>query len=60
MVNANQRLGVLIVDYDPNNVLILKMYLENDYLVFTATDGVEGWEYCISIKLKLMRFCWTV
>lgn len=40
-------IGVLVVDDDPNNVEILVLYLEDSeegYVVYTGSDGVEGWE----------------
>ena len=45
MNDTERQYGILVIDDDPNNVDIMEIYLEEgNYKVFTASDGVEGWD----------------
>lgn len=45
---------VLLVDDDPDFVEILKAFLGQDYLVFVATDGLEGVRKAAALKPDLI------
>ena len=45
MVDTRQSTGVLVVDDDPESLKLIKRHLESeDYTVFTANNGAEGFE----------------
>lgn len=41
---------ILIIEDDPDNLVIIKVLLENEYILLTAQDGMNGLEIALSRK----------